>query len=1136
MNKIKVSSNLFELNKSDHCEKLYSFDEFMMHAKNECMKYLNKKKIKIVLTDHERKKKEFDFEYKINNIRDVFEEKQFNDLVDYLSKNKNTYSPILTFHGTNSPTVINSIIKYGYLLPYEIHPGNGNILQIANGNYYGDGIYTSIDPTIAFLYNCVDKYYKITLLLNLVILGNIDYINKHDKGINIPIEGLYEDKYHSRISNDLKIIVSASGKYVMPIYAIDMEPSMDFSKFKLYLNIGDKLKDFERNYVKNPNGINIKKINFHKIINNFYSIGLPNGIDNNNSSMFHHFLIPTFFKEDKNINNFINCLIGKKNLYFYDKSFKKYILNNHEDYLNFANLQKIVNDYENLSRPLAKCLDFITNGNNNDLNIIYLFVRNPLKENYISLISRYEKFVLVKKICIKLIFFGNIDNDIFLIKTNLQTINYFESFSHSLQNKKLNEIFDDILIEINNIKFNQINYKIPYPDGNIGEGFIFDITLNPQWEITTYDEIMYKGIKMDKIYINNIEYRIEYSDNCDLIKMENILITLLSKFRNFIISNKKRYERYLNIIKLFCEELLKKLDEIDSDISKKIYYKVRSLFNEIKLLGNVNFSGEFFEKLENMKFNKKIIKRKNDEDILNPIESLSNDHTKGIGIRTKITSASEVEPWLLIIEYVSIEEFIVSQIYNSKQLPIIDKHNQSITSIYPDHLIKCYYGYLFTGNPYLYMKSQKHALPHIMFVSILGQIFRYINNLIFDFKIEYSDKELYLLFLKCYDLINLLNKNQNASDIQLIKNIIKNENIEIYLTEQNEIISICKLLGKLFNLEAKQLFDGNKYHRLAFGVLSESIMRSCKTYLKLKNVNYVELIQEVLNLNEQNINEYEFDIKKSLIKTTKFFKSNLTNCSPFSVVASLEFIERYHNNFKPEDIFDNLLTKKISMRNFLQKHMPNEEGHIVQLALFIQGIKYNRSSMRKDVKFLNPKQIIDDAIEEQKKLILCKISLKNRFFEKGKSRYLKLLDEAQPYISYHKFPKIFNYREIAEINNNRPQNDQVELMSSGLLKHHCCYPDCPEYLVNQSTKHDKEKNTRHGIFYHIRHNQNVLNNYVPSFHLVAKKFTKTYKDFSTFEYKFKNYFLKDQKLSKWFNNLIDKEEKIKILFNYLNNK
>ena len=60
------------------------------------------------------------------------------------SLNNNSYGPRLAYHGTKLAN-INSILRYGFLVPNQIHPKNKDapIIQSINGQAHGKGIYCS---------------------------------------------------------------------------------------------------------------------------------------------------------------------------------------------------------------------------------------------------------------------------------------------------------------------------------------------------------------------------------------------------------------------------------------------------------------------------------------------------------------------------------------------------------------------------------------------------------------------------------------------------------------------------------------------------------------------------------------------------------------------------------------------------------------------------------------------------------------------------------------------------------------------------------------------------------------------------------------------------------------------------------
>ena len=62
-------------------------------------------------------------------------------------------------------------------------------------------------------------------------------------------------------------------------------------------------------------------------------------------------------------------------------------------------------------------------------------------------------------------------------------------------------------------------------------------------------------------------------------------------------------------------------------------------------------------------------------------------------------------------------------------------------------------------------------------------------------------------------------------------------------------------------------------------------------------------------------------------------------------------------------------------------------------------------------------------------------------------RIEKYLESHASYIKPHSgMPKLFKKSEIIEMNEKRDKNNQLEAMPNGLLRFHCCYEDCPDYL------------------------------------------------------------------------------------------
>jgi hypothetical protein len=168
------------------------------------------------------------------------------------------------------------------------------------------------------------------------------------------------------------------------------------------------------------------------------------------------------------------------------------------------------------------------------------------------------------------------------------------------------------------------------------------------------------------------------------------------------------------------------------------------------------------------------------------------------------------------------------------------------------------------------------------------------------------------------------------------------------------------IIGILTLPSAKPIFE-TKYTQLCSGTLAECIMRDCRVFLKSKKMSEINIFFKLFDIkNSTNVFTYKCSIETIAEKTNKFFNKKFSNCSPFATVSALEFLQYYHThqmelNGKLPDIktiVELFLHRIITMKKFLTKVYGDTAGYIVQLALFIQGIKYNKSKIDK-ILFLN---------------------------------------------------------------------------------------------------------------------------------------------------------------------------------------
>lgn len=581
------------------------------------------------------------------------------------------------------------------------------------------------------------------------------------------------------------------------------------------------------------------------------------------------------------------------------------------------------------------------------------------------------------------------------------------------------------------------------PQGIYGEGFVSDLTQNPNWDVNYTSSMLYRGSYQKYINIDNEVHQIEWSDKIDFNQADQAFTSLLSRFRNKLIIDPSLFKFYKNTIDIRCQSMIKQLDiEIkkNSNISlmKHMYYHLSSLLSDMKHFARVTFDGKWFDRLQNMKFAKSIIKRVH----------VTEDEVfegNGFGIRVAQTSASEVEPWLLMVTYVSPQKYFLRDMYISSELNEIvkDGQDETINHVLPDTINKSYLAYVFTNNPKLIINNQVKALLTNSFVNIL-------ENILLDSireKNNHIDERLYL----AQSLIHRMKWDDKDLSSKA-------------LTEHQGIMSVNMILGKLTCVDATSLLNDSSF---VFSVLAEGVMRSARAYLRISGKTVSTIIRDIIDINNP-------DLYLSARKTNNFFRQRFSNTTPFAVVSVIEFLKRYHQGSKT--IAKDYLKKTISMKSFLQTYLPDALPHETQLALFLQGIYYHKSSQRQDLEF-NAKNIINTIIDEYKQIDKIKLQQSETRLNKHELRKNRIREELLYCILPHTWTaKIFDYAMVQSMNYN--SDEYYERMPSGLLKHYCCYPHFPDYLKNFATDYDKEKGTRNGIMRHLKINYYLLNTYI----------------------------------------------------------
>lgn len=901
------------------------------------------------------------------------------------------------------------------------------------------------------------------------------------------------------------------------------------------------------------------------------------------------------------IHNFSKTLKSNFNGFYYGKSKIEQSNSIDKKLINKVMSKQLFNYYENITNALQNIFDNIILRKNEN-NIIYMFIGTYKdSEQNKKLTEKFIREYLVNYgLIIRIIFLGEISQNILKIKHNYENTKYYEAnyyLDYDLNNP--NSYFMDTLteqeVELNNNLLNKMNWrynnenytkevKTLYPYGTIGEGFIENIELQPVWDIKTIsDYSLYKGIN-DKFKCNCeikvCEMRKLQEDDLELVFDE--LIYVISKFRNYLIINPDTH-RKRNIL---LEELIKVCLDIDKNIvikknmnikfSRKIKYFISSLVSDIKNYSKIKFSNENLKKLMAMRHGKRIINRANIEafDIselknqvqielsvnerslknINLIDALHLNKRDGYLIETAKGASSEIEPWNIVVKYVSDTKMPLSEYFIKNQCfeQIKDGYGKNVTDLllfdknesihHNDYINKLYYGYMYTGIPECYIEGQEISLLMNSFSSLLEKILKKSMSKIYYKREDIDVNEI----IKYINLAKKLeNKIKEKYDYTHLANRLlfcnSEEEMEYLISTKNNIISLNKITLCFISKPELVL---NK--TLLKCLIKECICRNAKMFLaneKNRDICYYEILLKLFNINKNNYSKYGLQVNKTALKTNNFFIKNFTNCSLYTLISTINYFRKYEKSI--EELSTLYYNNEINMLQTLKDIVDfkglkfKNKTKNIQLALYIYGIKNCFQNIKESFVLENSdiyiEQVLNNIIEKYK----SNINKTKKLNEKHYRKELKRLETAEQYIDNHKLLKIFNYEEIAILNEAREKDDQLELMDNGLLKHHCCYVDCPHYLKNFFNSIDiynysiGKTNSRLGLMNHFKYDV-WSNTYIKCFHKTAKTFyrkpyekfvecmKKYYENDKLYHLAFKNYkYINELLLSTWksYNNI-----------------
>ncbi|EGD82938.1 hypothetical protein PTSG_03571 [Salpingoeca rosetta] len=291
-----------------------------------------------------------------------------------------------------------------------------------------------------------------------------------------------------------------------------------------------------------------------------------------------------------------------------------------------------------------------------------------------------------------------------------------------------------------------------------------------------------------------------------------------------------------------------------------------------------------------------------------------------------------------------------------------------------------------------------------------------------------------------------------------------------------------------------------------------------------------------------------FDMEKAKLRSGKFFRQRWTNCPPQAVVAAFGFVNvllrTLHKHSRGVTVGDDHNSRPagsggdgggggqsmplaaelaafawlanesdasaaaarseiaqamatVTMASFAHKYTHDECDHWdLQVALFVQALQRHSSKTRRNglPSLRDSRAIIQRAAASvrqynYKREVAAKIQRLRIAFLQGNAaaKFQLKLQEQDEFLQTHDgVARMFTPTEVAEFNATRAADDQIELTSSGLPRHHCAFPkwfikiqsssihecpgacsplalQCPQYLVNLSTDRDRALGLRQGV-------------------------------------------------------------------------
>lgn len=564
---------------------------------------------------------------------------------------------------------------------------------------------------------------------------------------------------------------------------------------------------------------------------------------------------------------------------------------------------------------------------------------------------------------------------------------------------------------------------------------------------------------------------------------------------------------------------------------------------------------------------------------LRPSEALYACGALGVALRCRRSDAAEVEPWLLVVEHVSL-----SWVDTASAALTLDSGyhlRDDAGEVAPDvavlaceprefyhwfvtsEMYKSYLAMVFTRNPLGQVPGQPYALPVILWVKtaelLIGRAPRDAGVM----PKEEADWFRHMLRTHLMAMHTVKQLTQDRGSMEQLAEALGSPEPAAALTEaEGGPQSVCLALAACcFAKNALPMFWGSRgleransrtlqransktlgrqrtaeledaanwprrLRRLALAMMAEAVSRACRRLVRSLCTPETEadvlkkLLWNALGVEESSIAQVtpgeseppelakpeghsdDCDVahvqrRSALLFAPqgKYFQVALTNCTPQGVVGTLMIrMALLQGKLDPtsddtvEKLMQQLWQREISMKAFVEAVLPGDVSPgAVQAALYVQGLRYHSAKQRRGglAPLSAPEQILRSLAREQRHLAYLEQLRAKLQSQTSGARHAARSAQRQLVLSsfgptHAGLPRLFNHKDVSDLNALRPATDQLELLPNGLLKHHCCFPSCPQYLQDLRTEKDKLAEVseqrgrnlvvaqrRHGLFKHL---------------------------------------------------------------------